>query len=61
MVGLVERMLDLHTKLADAKTPQAKRLFEQQIAVTNRAIDALVYALYGLMEEEIAIVEGREP
>ncbi len=60
MVSLVERMLDLHTKLAEAKTPQAKRLFKQQIAVTDRAIDALVYTLYALTEEEIAIVEGRE-
>jgi hypothetical protein len=60
MVGLVERMLDLHTKLAEAKTPQAKRLFKQQITVTDRAIDALVYALYALTEDEIAMVEGRE-
>lgn len=29
-----------------------------QIAATDKEIDALVYALYGLTEEEIAIIEG---
>ena len=31
---------------------------EQEIADTDQAIDRLVYDLYGLTEEEIAIVEG---
>ena len=30
----------------------------RQIEVTDRAIDSLVYELYGLSEEEIRIVEG---
>ena len=58
MVALVERMLALHRQLAEAKTPRAKRLLQQQIDVTDRAIDQLVYTLYGLTDEEIAIVEG---
>ncbi|MGC9397333.1 MAG: Eco57I restriction-modification methylase domain-containing protein, partial [Anaerolineae bacterium] len=58
MVALVERMLALHRQLAEAKTPQAKRLLKQQIDVTDRAIDRLVYQLYGLTGDEIAIVEG---
>ncbi len=58
MVSLVETMLDLHKKLAEAKTPQAKRLLQQQITLTDRQIDALVYELYGLTEDEIEIVEG---
>jgi hypothetical protein len=29
-----------------------------QIEATDREIDALVYELYGLTEEEIAVVEG---
>lgn len=29
-----------------------------QIQVADRVIDTLVYALYGLTEEEIKIVEG---
>jgi len=31
---------------------------KQRLAMTDRLIDQIVYKLYGLMEEEIAIVEG---
>ena len=31
---------------------------EQEIADTDKAIDRLVYDLYGLTEDEIKIVEG---
>jgi hypothetical protein len=30
----------------------------QQIAETDKEIDRMVYALYGLTEEEVGIVEG---
>ncbi len=33
---------------------------KEQIAKTEKEIDAMVYALYGLSEDEIAIVEGKE-
>jgi len=59
MVTLVERMLDLHKKLAAATIPADKTLYQRQIEATDRQIDALVYELYGLTEEEIAVVEGR--
>jgi hypothetical protein len=59
MVALVERMLELHKKLAAATIPADKTLYQRQIEATDRQIDALVYELYGLTEEEIAIVEGR--
>jgi len=58
MVALVERMLDLHRRLAAAKLAHEKHLLQQQIDVTDKAIDALVYELYALTPEEIAIVEG---
>lgn len=58
MVSLVEQMLELHKKLPAAKTPQEKERLERQIQATDSAIDALVYELYGLTEEEIKIVEG---
>ena len=58
MVALVERMLALHKKLAAATIPADQRLYERQIEAADRQIDALVYELYGLTEEEIAIVEG---
>ena len=60
MVKLVEQMLELHPKLAGARTPQEKTALERQIAATDTQIDALVYELYGLTAEEIAIVEGGE-
>jgi DNA-binding CsgD family transcriptional regulator len=34
-------------------------MFQRQIEATDRQIDALVYGLYGLTEDEIALVEGR--
>ena len=34
-------------------------MLQRQIEATDRQIDQLVYELYGLTEEEIAIVEGR--
>ena len=57
MVTLVESMLDLHKQLPSA-SGQAKKVIEQQIARTDREIDSLVYQLYDLTPEEIAIVEG---
>ena len=60
MVALVERMLALHRKLTAATIPADKELYQRQIETTDRQIDALVYELYGLTEEEIAIVEGRD-
>ena len=59
MVALVERMLDLHRRQSAAATPQERSVVQRQIAATDVEIDALVYALYGLTEAEIAIVEGR--
>jgi len=56
--ALVERMLDLHEKLAAAAIPADKAWSERQIKATDRRIDALVYELYGLTKEEIAIVEA---
>ena len=42
-----------------AQTPQEKERLERQIEVTDKAIDSLVYDLYGLNEKEIKIVEGK--
>jgi hypothetical protein len=58
MVALVERMLDLHKRLATAQTPNDKTLLQRQITATDKEIDGLVYDLYGLTEDEIAVVEG---
>lgn len=58
MVNLVDRMLDLHKKLAAAKVPDEKTKIQRQITATDSAIDNLVYDLYGLTAEEVKIVEG---
>ena len=59
MVALVERMMDLHERLASAKTPDDETRLQRQIDATDREIDRLVYDLYGLTDEEIAIVEAK--
>ncbi|MFV2045189.1 MAG: Eco57I restriction-modification methylase domain-containing protein, partial [Anaerolineales bacterium] len=60
MVALVELMLELHKKLADASIPADRELYDRQIEATDRRIDELVYELYELTEEEIAFVEGED-
>ncbi len=57
MGGLVEAMLDLHRRLPSAATEHQRRLIEMQVEQADREIDALVYELYGLTPEEIAVVE----
>ena len=47
----------LHQELAAAKAPHDQTVLQGQIDATDRHIDRLVYELYGLTDEEIAIVE----
>ncbi|MCX7013830.1 MAG: Eco57I restriction-modification methylase domain-containing protein [Candidatus Sumerlaeota bacterium] len=58
IVALVERMLMLHKQLQAARTGHDQTLLQRQIDATSAQIDRLVYDLYGLTPEEIAIVEG---
>jgi len=60
MVELVQRMLALHKQLAAAKTGHDKTMIQRQITATDKQIDRLVYELYDLTDEEIAIVEERD-
>jgi hypothetical protein len=50
-------MLDLHKQLPKAKTPHEQESLNRTIKATDNQIDALVYELYGLNEEDIRIVE----
>ena len=59
MVALVTQMLDLNKKLQEARLEQERTLLQRQIEATDASIDKLVYELYGLTEEEVAIVEGK--
>ncbi len=56
LVMLVGKMLGLHKQ--SPRTPQEKEHLAREISSTDREIDALVYELYGLTEEEVRIVEG---
>jgi hypothetical protein len=58
IIALVDLMMVLNKKLASAKTPQDKTQIQRQTAATDKQIDQLVYQLYGLTDEEIALVEG---
>ena len=58
MVELVTHMLDLNKRLQDAKLEQDKMQISRQIVATDAAIEKLVYELYGLTDEEIAVVKG---
>ena len=51
-------MLALHKQLPEAGTPHEKTALQRHIEATDGQIDALVYELYGLTEEEIGIVEA---
>ena len=51
-------MLMLYEKLAAATIPADRELYQRQIEGTDRQIDALVYELYGLTEQEREEIEG---
>lgn len=57
MTQLVELQLSLHEKLAAARTPGERAQLENQIAAADRAIDELVYRLYGLSAADIHLIE----
>jgi hypothetical protein len=54
---LVKFMLSLKKQLAMANSESQKEIIQRQVDATDAEIDRLVYELYGLTNEEIAIVE----
>jgi type II restriction/modification system DNA methylase subunit YeeA len=40
------------------QSPSEKQLLDQKLAITDQQIDALVYELYGLTEDEIRMVDA---
>ena len=50
-------MIQLNKDIQKAKTSHKKEVIQRQINATDKQIDKLVYKLYDLTEEEIAIVE----
>ena len=57
LVTLVDKMLVLTPKLRAAKDSE-KATLQNAVSKTDHDIDALVYELYGLTPEEVALVEG---
>jgi hypothetical protein len=57
MVKLVDSMRVLHRQLVAADSDTQRVVIQRQIDATDAEIDRLVYQLYGLTDEEIAIVE----
>ena len=55
--GLAQKMIDLNKQLAGAKSQAEVSVLTRQIAATDIFIDKLVYALYGLNDDEIATIE----
>ena len=58
MVKLVDKMLGLMPKLRTAKAESERQTLQNAVDATDQEIDALVYELYGLTKDEIALVEG---
>ncbi len=58
MVSLVDQMLETQKNLHSAKTDSEKGSYQKKIEILDKQIDTLVYELYGLTDDEIAIVEG---
>jgi hypothetical protein len=53
-----KQMLALQQRLSAARTPQETTALERQVAATDTQLDTLIYALYGLTDSEIKIVEA---
>jgi hypothetical protein len=58
LVELVDKLLALTPKLRAAQTEAERQTLQNAATATDQQIDALVYDLYGLTEEEIKLVEG---
>jgi len=58
LVALVDKMLGLMPKLRAATSDSERAVLQNAVTATDQQIDALVYDLYGLTEDEIKLVEG---
>ena len=56
--SLVDQMLIAHKECQTASTDSDKNICQQRIDLLDKQIDALVYELYGLTDEEIKLIEG---
>ncbi len=62
LVALADKMLTLTPKLrAASKDSSEYKVLQNAVTATDQQIDALVYQLYDLSPEEIALVEAAAP
>ena len=58
IVKNVDLLLKLHADLQTENNKAKQEMLQGRIAFATQRIDTIVYALYGLTEEEVAIIEG---
>ena len=58
LVMLVDKLLVLMPKLRTVTLAAEKAVLQNAVTATDQQIDQLVYELYNLTPEEIALVEG---
>ena len=57
IVKLVDTMLSLNKEKQQTTLPEKRESLQHRIQYTDAKINQLVYQLYGLTEDEIALVE----
>ena len=58
IVVLVDNIIELNKKVNTEKNPNSITMLNRQINAVDKQIDALVYKLYNLSDEEVKIIEG---
>ena len=58
LVNLADNMIEINKKLNSEKNPDVVTMLRRKVEAIDGEIDRLVYGLYGLMEEEIRIIDG---
>ena len=58
LVKLVDHIINLKKKLIQIKNPNESKITQRRIEAIEKQIDAIVYSLYNLTEDEIKIVEN---
>ena len=60
LISLADQMLETQGRLQQAPSDEDKNILEKRVAIIDKQIDQAVYQLYGLTEDDVKIVEGRE-
>lgn len=55
---MADSLMSLTIQRAEARTAEGASLLQRQAEAVDRQIDRLVYGLYALSDDEIAVIEG---